>query len=444
MSYNAISLFSGLGGDTLGLEQAGCRVVAYNELKPKFCESHEANFPDSKLIYIEDDSKDDKSKKSSKSKKIHDITKISDNHIKTNEYLKHHVSEANIDVLFAGFPCQGFSNAGKKKENDPRNTLFKEFHRIANLINPDIIIGENVKGLLSRKTHENIPYIYVIEEEFKKIGYDVIYDVFKLEEYGVPQKRERLIILGVKHDNKYGWKAQFPLPTSHKSDMNLKDIIVFNMTGAIKVPDDLFIECEIPDECILTDLDNNEDEHNEICETLDKKTNMLVKKRKITERTPHPYLISKLEADELDRTYSGITHDKLFSFGKRESPIHCEIIDIRKPSKTIICTYDHQPRLFVPLRNQNGDYLRMLLPDELKQIQGFPKDYIVKGNTKEQITQIGNAVPPPLIKAIVECVIHNTNVNTTYSLDEVKEMLNKKKKAKKHADSDNDDEDDDN
>lgn len=412
MSYNAISLFSGLGGDTLGLEQSGCHVVAYNELNPKFCESHEANFPNSKLIYIEEKSEDKKPKKKSQNtqqivKKNRDITKISDDYIKNNEYLKQLILETNIDIVFAGFPCQGFSNAGKKKDNDPRNTLFKEFHRIANLVNPDIIIGENVKGLLSRKTHENIPYIYVIEEEFRNNGYDVIYDIFKLEEYGVPQKRERLIILGVKQDNKYGWKVQFPLPTSHKPNMNLKNIINFNMTGAIKVPDELFHLCEVPDECILTDLTNED-----------------------TNNNPHPYLTSKLEADELDRTYSGITHDKLFSFGKRESPIHCEIIDIRKPSKTIICTYDHQPRLFVPLRNKNGDYLRMLLPDELKQIQGFPKDYIVKGNTKEQITQIGNAVPPPLIKAIVECVIHNTNVDTTYSLDEVKEMLNKKTKGK--------------
>ena len=85
---------------------------------------------------------------------------------------------------------------------------------------------------------------------------------------------------------------------------------------------------------------------------------------------------------------------------------HCEIIDIRQPSKTIICTYEHQPRLFVPLKNPSGCYLRMLLSDELKQIQGFPEDYKINGSTKEQIIQIGNAVPPPLIKAIVENIIN--------------------------------------
>jgi hypothetical protein len=71
------------------------------------------------------------------------------------------------------------------------------------------------------------------------------------------------------------------------------------------------------------------------------------------------------------------------------------------PSKTIICTYDHQPRLLVGLRKPDGTaYARCLLPDELKQIQGFPADFKVLGNKKEQIVQIGNAVPPPLIHSV--------------------------------------------
>ena len=95
----------------------------------------------------------------------------------------------------------------------------------------------------------------------------------------------------------------------------------------------------------------------------------------------------------------------LISFGKRESPLHIEIVDIRKPSKTIICTYDHQPRLFVPIQNKRGYYLRCLLPNELKQIQGFPKNFKLCGNKKQKIKQIGNAVPPPLIERIVKKIL---------------------------------------
>jgi len=277
--------------------------------------------------------------------------------------------------------CQGFSTAGKKKDDDPRNTMFLEFLRATKLISPNMIIGENVKGLLTKKASNGELYIDIIVAEFNKIGYDVIYKVFKCEEYNVPQKRERLIILGIKQDNPFGWKPSFPEPSSSKP--NQKSFIQYNMKGAIKVDPKLFEK--IPNECILTNMSDTvvyEDNNG-----------------------AHPYLLSKLVADINGRTYNGKSYDCLFSFAKRDSPIHCEIIDIRKPSKTIICTYEHQPRLFVPLKNPSGCYLRMLLPDELKQIQGFPADYIVCGTDKEKIIQIGNAVPPPLIKAIVENVI---------------------------------------
>ena len=98
----------------------------------------------------------------------------------------------------------------KKKDDDQRNTMFLEFLRATQLIKPNMIIGENVKGLLSRRTSNNELYIDIIVSEFDKIGYEVIYRVFKCEEYGIPQKRERLIILGIKRDNSLKWQPSFP------------------------------------------------------------------------------------------------------------------------------------------------------------------------------------------------------------------------------------------
>ena len=355
----AISLFSGLGGDSLGLKQAGCKVIAYNELKPVFCTSHDANFPDSELIH---------------EGKVNDISKLKD-----ETFVKY---KGKTDIIFAGFPCTSFSSAGKRKLDDPRDTLFLQFLRATKIIQPNMIIGENVKGLLTKKSSKGELFIDIIVEEFEKLGYDVVYQVFSCEEYGIPQSRERLIILGIKKDNPHGWKLSFPEPLTTKP--NLIPIINYDMTGSIKVNSEWFKD--IPEECILTNMsDTNTYKHN---------------------NGAHPYLVSKIVAGDDERSYNGKDYDYLFSFGKRGSPIHCEIIDIREPSKTIICTYEHQPRLFVPLKNTSGCYLRMLLPDELKQIQGFPKDYIVNGNIKEQIIQIGNAVPPPLIKAIVENIIN--------------------------------------
>ena len=84
------------------------------------------------------------------------------------------------------------------------------------------------------------------------------------------------------------------------------------------------------------------------------------------------------------------------------------VFRLLKPLNTIICTYARQPRFFVPLQNKNGYYLRCLLPEELKQIQGFPSNYIIKGNKTQQIVQIGNAVPPPLITKIIHSLkIHS-------------------------------------
>ena len=155
------------------------------------------------------------------------------------------------------------------------------------------------------------------------------------------------------------------------------------MTDAIRVDPNLFNG--IPEECIIK--------------------NMRDKKEYDEDNGAHPYLKRLYNADEQLRTYQEKTHDNLFSFGKRISPIHAEIIDIRAPAKTIICTYNHQPRFFVPIKNKSGTYLRTILPDELKQIQGFPADYKIAGNNKQQIVQVGNAVPPPLIEKIVKNII---------------------------------------
>lgn len=278
--------------------------------------------------------------------------------------------------------CQGFSQGGKKLPDDPRNTLFREFARSAELIKPKYIIGENVDGLLSRKTATGENYIDVIVEEFQRIGYNVAYQVCHAVQYGVPQLRKRLIIVGIRKDLNRTFKFPEPLNDGKNNLPNLKDIIQFDMTGAIKIEPDDFDMTSIPEECIVKDLDNEDDEDS---------------------GNIHPYL--RLKVKVRDQQYGEKIHETTLSFGKRDSPIHAEVIDIRNPSKTIICTYDHQPRLFVPLQNKKGYFLRPILPDELKQIQGFPKDFKLNGPKKEQIRQIGNAAPPILVEHIVKEIL---------------------------------------
>ena len=251
--------------------------------------------------------------------------------------------------------------------------MYLDFVRATRCIEPEFIIGENVKGLLSRKTSTGENFIDVIERAFKDIGYTCEHKLFPIVKYGVPQKRERLIIVGWK-DPAYVHKW----PDEVDVDVSLKNILEFNMDGTIEVPKDLIDKAGVEEDSILIG-------EGEPCGVV------------------HPYLIDRCKQRNLE--YNGKQVGEYgFSFGKRVSPIHCEIVDIKMPSKTIISTYDHQPRLFVAQRVGNKYYLRPYTVDELKQIQGFPKDYIMEGSPKDQVVQLGNAVPPPLIQKIVESI----------------------------------------
>lgn len=346
---NVLSLFSGCGGDTLGMKQADFNVVAYSEFKAPAIESHQANFPDSILI------KD-------KAGKTTDITKIEDGQFEPYKGVK---------LVFAGFPCQGFSKAGKKSVTDPRNQMFRHFVRVVKITAPPFFIGENVTGLTSMKSgpNENDPLMLdLIRTAFAEIGYGLTYKVLETLAFGVPQKRKRCLLVGwhmatVPSFNEVAFWTSVVAAGAAKAVPVMRSFIKTTLEGAYKVP-----ETSVPENFARYALPIAEDQE--------------------PTGTPHPYLILK-------------TNTNLLSCSKRVSPIHSEVIDIDSPSKTIICTYDHQPRLYIGYRKPSGAcYVRTLLPDELKQIQGFPADYKVLGNLKDQVVQIGNAVPPPLIESI--------------------------------------------
>tara|TARA_R110002074_G_scaffold400965_1_gene597702 strand:+ start:611 stop:1660 length:1050 start_codon:yes stop_codon:yes gene_type:complete len=346
MKMEACSLFSGCGGDTLGMESAGLAVKHFSELKPTFQESHTLNFAKSKLIGG-------------------DIKNITD---ETFVGLR-----GSVHTLFAGFPCQSFSQGGKKDPTDPRGQLYLQFVRAARLIEPKYIIGENVKGLLSRVTPNGEKFIDIILKAFADIGYQCHVKVLRADNFGVPQTRERLLIVGKKGT----WTPSWPAPLTVKP--TLKNILSFDMTDAIEVSKELFEEAGVPAECIL-------------------------KGRGKPTGKPHPFLVDRANVRGVE--YKGKTYSTYaFSFGKRISPVHCEIVNPMAKSKTIICTYDHQPRLFVALGVGEKRYLRCLTIDELKEIQGFPRDYKLAGNKKEQIIQLGNAVPPPIIENLCKHLI---------------------------------------
>jgi DNA (cytosine-5)-methyltransferase 1 len=293
--------------------------------------------------------------------------------------------------------CQGFSNAGKKRSDDPRNELVNEFARVVRIVQPEWIIGENVVGLLSRKgrdpiTNKMIPVIEIIKGIFSRIGYNITYKVLKASDVGVPQERKRLIIIGCPVSKGYPhmpWDKVYEI-ASGKGYSCIRSFLENHLKDAMEFP----IK-NIPDD--LSPLYWIETNMTEVS------------------GTPHPNLVrlvngirnksTKEKVENPDSTEKSVIHPNgLISFGVRKSSYHGQVLNPDTTSKTIICTYGLCPRLFVGLYNPHIKkyWIRCLSINELAQIQGFPNNYKWAGNEKDIITQIGNAVPPLLCYSVVK------------------------------------------
>ncbi|WRH65050.1 MAG: DNA cytosine methyltransferase [Planktothrix sp. GU0601_MAG3] len=172
----AIDLFAGAGGMTLGFEQAGFDVLAAVEIDPIHCATHEYNFPFWQVFC-----------QSMETLKGLEIRRDSE------------IGDREIDVVFGGPPCQGFSLMGKRAFDDPRNSLMFHFIRLVDELQPRYFVLENVPGLTVGKHRQ---FITEIIDKLQSQGYQVIesYQVLNASYYGVPQDRSRLFILGSRQD----------------------------------------------------------------------------------------------------------------------------------------------------------------------------------------------------------------------------------------------------
>lgn len=188
--YKVLELFAGAGGLAVGMEKAGLKCVALNEIDKHACATLRNNRPNWNVL--EGDIKD----------------------FIFSQYYN------QVDVVTGGFPCQAFSYAGKRLGfEDARGTLFYEFARVVKEVNPPICIGENVKGLLSHDNGKTLQGMISILDE---IGYNVVpAQVLKALNYKVPQKRERLILVGIRKD--IDLKYEYPKP--YKKIYTLSDAL---------------------------------------------------------------------------------------------------------------------------------------------------------------------------------------------------------------------------
>jgi DNA (cytosine-5)-methyltransferase 1 len=170
-----IDLFAGAGGMSLGFEQAGFDIVAAVEIDPVHCATHEYNFPDTATICAS----------------VIDLT---------GDRIRHRakLGKKDIDVVMGGAPCQGFSLMGKRAFDDPRNQLVFHYVRIVKELNPKYCVFENVKGLT---LGAHAQFLEELIAALGEAGYDVLipYRVLNAADYGVPQDRRRLFLVGTRH-----------------------------------------------------------------------------------------------------------------------------------------------------------------------------------------------------------------------------------------------------
>ena len=324
---NCIELFAGAGGVSLGLEKANIDTLMYVEIDKDCCKTLNKNRPHWNIKNIDIYNVD--------WKKELELLEID-----------------SIDIVTGGFPCQAFSYAGKRLGfEDTRGTLFYEFARCVKETKPYIFMAENVKGLI---THNEGKTFETIIDVFKELGYEISWKLLNAYHYGVPQKRERVIIIGIRNDiSKDKVSFIWPKECEEKERKTLEK--------ALK-------DCP---SSIYTPYSD--------------------KKRKIMELVPQGGNWRDLPI-EIQKEYMG----KAFYSGGGKTGI-AKRLSLNEPSPTILCSpCQKQTERCHPIET------RPLTIRESARIQTFDDDWDFCGGISSQYKQIGNAVPVLLVQKIGE------------------------------------------
>lgn len=333
-NYKSIELFAGAGGLALGLEMAGFEAVLLNEWDKHACNTLRHNRPNWNVLES-------------------DVCDI--------DFTKY---RGTIDLLSGGFPCQAFSYAGKGKGfDDVRGTMFFQFARAIDEVQPKMILGENVRGLLN---HDQGRTIATIKKTLQELGYTIIEPkILHAVKYQVPQKRERVLIVGIKNDLAKNIQFHFPVPYHRE----------MTMTDALKAGE--LYKNDVPKSV--------GQEYTE-------------KKKNILDLVPPGGCWRDLP-DEVAREYmKGSYH---LGGGKTGM---ARRLSWNEPSLTLTCS---------PAQTQtercHPDETRPLTVREYARIQTFPDDWEFQGTISNQYKQIGNAVPVNLAYAVGRSLIRALN-----------------------------------
>ncbi len=390
-------VFSGAGGFSCGFEMAGCKVIGAVEHDKWAADTFSHNHPKAQML-------------------LGDIESFSD------DYLRATIAE-KPDIIIGGPPCQGFSicvkNAGDPK--DPRNSLFIEFIRMAKIFSPSVMVMENVPNIARAKTQNGEKVIDIIRKEFEALGYNVYSTILSASDYGVPQMRQRFILIASKT------KLQQPFPqathyiVNHEQQMTLCNTKITELKPCPTLWDAI---SDLPDIEACEGAETMEytkpveNDYQFYCRNGSKVIhNHLAMKhtKRLVERFSHMswgQSVSDIEDERLKqrkRNGNGAVSDTPYDQNNRR-------MHPNKICHTITATF--YGNFVHPYKNRN------FTPREGARIQSFPDTYVFlgkptvvskklllrEGRTGEaylcQYSQIGNAVPPLMAKAIAENIIN--------------------------------------
>lgn len=345
---DVISLFSGAMGLDIGMEKAGLNVVIGQDFDTDCVETMKAN---------------------GHNVLVGDIRKIAPETILKMTGLQ----KGEPFMICGGPPCQPFSTAGKRLGiNDPRGSLFMDFIRMIDYIRPRFFVMENVKGIMSAKLKEVSTkkndskqklgtVLEVVLSEFEKLGYKTVYGILDAVNYGVPQFRERFVLIGSRDYE----DIFLPYPTHFQKHQNAN--YRWRTIGDV-----------------IRDIEDNEIE----CATLS------VERKKYLKMVPEGGNWKDLPQDIIPEAMGGA-----YKSGGGKVGFYRRLA-YNQPSPTITISPGQKATMLChPVKD------RTLTVKEYARIQEFPDDWIFTGNTSAKYRQIGNAVPIGLAEAIGRAIL---------------------------------------
>ncbi len=343
-----IALFSGCGGMTLGFEAAGIDVVGHVEISDAANKIYAENFIKSELLGK-------------------DICNIKDEDIK--EWENHF---GNIDVIIGGPPCQGFSLAGKRNPGDERNKLYQQYVRIVSQIQPKVFVMENVALMTTMRNANGELFVEKIKKEFCEAGYDIYIKIVNAFEYGVPQSRERMILVGIK--KQLGKRFKFP-EVKYVAEYNEKQYVL----QGLKKKTARSFRYATED---MQSLENGEQSEDPLHWAIEHPEHVIKWLKDVPEgHSAHENKNPELRPPSgFNTTYKRIMWDE--------------------PCSTISTNFS----MISGCRNVHPQNTRALTIREAARAQSFPDEFVFCGNWGEIRKAIGNAVPPILAKVIADAI----------------------------------------